>query len=90
MESYTIKRLVKKYSDYIRYPIVMDEEVKDYDEKGEVKETRIETKTLNSMVPLWKRSKSDIKEEDYQTFYQSKFNDFQNPQKVIQNGQESH
>ena len=61
----------------------MDEEVKDYDDKGEVKETRIETKTLNSMVPLWKRSKSDIKEEDYQTFYQSKFNDFQNPQKVI-------
>lgn len=83
LESYTIKRLVKKYSDYIRYPIVMDEEVKDYDDKGEVKETRIETKTLNSMVPLWKRSKSDIKEEDYQTFYQSKFNDFQNPQKVI-------
>ena len=83
LDSYTIKRLVKKYSDYIRYPIVMDEEVKDYDEKGEVKETRIETKTLNSMVPLWKRSKSDIKEEDYQTFYQSKFNDFQNPQKVI-------
>ena len=83
LESYTIKRLVKKYSDYIRYPIVMDEEVKDYDEKGEVKETRIETKTLNSMVPIWKRSKSDIKEEDYQTFYQSKFNDFQNPQKVI-------
>ena len=83
LESYTIKRLVKKYSDYIRYPIVMDEEVKDYNDKGEVKETRIETKTLNSMVPLWKRSKSDIKEEDYQTFYQSKFNDFQNPQKVI-------
>jgi len=83
LESYTIKRLVKKYSDYIRYPIVMDEEVKEYDDKGEVTETRIETKTLNSMVPLWKRSKSDIKEEDYHTFYQSKFNDFQNPQKVI-------
>ena len=83
LETYTIKRLVKKYSDYIRYPIVMDEEVKDYDDKGEVTNTRIETKTLNSMVPLWKRSKSDIKEEDYQTFYQSKFNDFENPQKVI-------
>lgn len=83
LESYTIKRLVKKYSDYIRYPIVMDEEVKDYDDKGEVTDTRIETKTLNSMVPIWKRSKSDIKEEDYHTFYQSKFNDFQNPQKVI-------
>ena len=83
LESYTIKRLVKKYSDYIRYPILMDEEVKDYDDKGEVKETRIETKTLNSMVPIWKRSKSDLKDEDYHTFYQSKFNDFENPQKVI-------
>ena len=83
LESYTIKRLVTKYSDYIRYPIVMDEEVKDYDDKGEVTETRIETKTLNSMVPIWKRSKSDLKDEDYHTFYQSKFNDFQNPQKVI-------
>ena len=83
LESYTIKRLVKKYSDYIRYQIVMDEEVKDYDDKGEVTETRIETKTLNSMVPIWKRSKSDLKDEDYHTFYQSKFNDFQNPQKVI-------
>ena len=61
----------------------MDEEVKDYDDKGEVTETRIETKTLNSMVPIWKRSKSDLKDEDYHTFYQSKFNDFQNPQKVI-------
>ncbi len=83
LESYTVKRLVKKYSDYIRYPILMDEEVKDYDDKGEVTETRIETKTLNSMVPIWKRSKSDLKEEDYNTFYQSKFNDFENPQKVI-------
>ena len=83
LESYTIKRLVTKYSDYIRYPIVMDEEVKDYDDKGEVTETHIETKTLNSMVPIWKRSKSDLKDEDYHTFYQSKFNDFQNPQKVI-------
>lgn len=83
LESYTIKRLVKKYSDYIRYPILMDEEVKDYDDKGEVTETRIETKTLNSMVPIWKRSKSDLKDEDYHTFYQSKFNDFENPQKVI-------
>lgn len=83
LESYTIKRLVTKYSDYIRYPILMDEEVKDYDDKGEVTETRIETKTLNSMVPIWKRSKSDLKDEDYHTFYQSKFNDFQNPQKVI-------
>lgn len=83
LESYTIKRLIKKYSDYIRYPIQMEEEVNAYDDKGEVTSSTLELKTLNSMIPLWKRSKSDLKEEDYNTFYQSKFNDFQNPQKVI-------
>ena len=83
LESYTVKRLIKKYSDYIRYPIQMEEEVKEYDDKGEVTSSTLELKTLNSMIPLWKRSKSDLKEEDYNTFYQSKFNDFQNPQKVI-------
>lgn len=83
LESYTLKRLVKKYSDYIRYPIQMEEEVKEYDDKGEVTSSRLELKTLNSMVPLWKRSKSDLKEEDYNEFYQGKFNDYQNPQKVI-------
>ena len=83
LESYTLKRLVKKYSDYIRYPIQMEEEVKEYDDKGEVTSTTLELKTLNSMVPLWKRSKSDLKEENYNEFYQGKFNDYQNPQKVI-------
>ena len=83
LESYTLKRLVKKYSDYIRYPIQMEEEVKEYDDKGEVTSSTLELKTLNSMVPLWKRSKSDLKEEDYNEFYQGKFNDYQNPQKVI-------
>lgn len=83
LESYTLKRLVKKYSDYIRYPIQMEEEVKEYDDKGEVTSTTLELKTLNSMIPLWKRSKSDLKEEDYNEFYQGKFNDYQNPQKVI-------
>lgn len=83
LESYTLKRLVKKYSDYIRYPIQMEEDVKEYDDKGEVTSSTLELKTLNSMVPLWKRSKSDLKEEDYNEFYQGKFNDYQNPQKVI-------
>ncbi len=83
LESYTLKRLVKKYSDYIRYPIQMEEEVKEYDDKGEVTSSTLELKTLNSMVPLWKRSKSDLKEEDYNEFYQGKFNDYQNPQKLI-------
>lgn len=83
LESYTLRRLIKKYSDYIRYPIQMEEEEKDYDDKGEVTSTKLVLNTLNSMIPLWKRSKSDLKDEDYNDFYQDKFNDFENPQKVI-------
>lgn len=83
VQSHTIKRLVKKYSDYVRYPILMDEEEKEYDEKGEVKSSKIVENTLNSMVPLWKRSKSDITDEDYNGFYQDKFNDYQDPLKSI-------
>ena len=83
LQSYTIKRLVKKYSDYVRYPILMDEEEKEYDDKGEVTSSKIVEKTLNSMIPLWKRSKSDITDEDYNSFYQDKFNDYQDPQKHI-------
>lgn len=83
LEPYTLKRLVKKYSDYIRYPIRMEEEEKEYDDKGEVKETKTVLNTLNSMIPIWKRSKSDLKDEDYNEFYQDKFGDFENPQKVI-------
>ena len=83
LKSYKIKSLVKKYSDYVRYPILMEEEEKEYDDKGEVKETKNVIKTLNSMIPLWKRSKSDLKDEDYHAFYQDKFSDFQDPQKYI-------
>lgn len=83
LQAYTLKRLVKKYSDYVRYPIVMDEEEKDYDDKGDVKSSQIVTKTLNSMVPIWKRSKADLKDEDYNSFYQDKFSDYQDPQKTI-------
>ena len=83
LESYQIKNLIKKYSDYIRYPIRMSEEQKEYDEKGEVTGTKIVDVTLNSMIPLWKRNKSELKEEDYNGFYQDKFNDYQAPAKVI-------
>lgn len=83
LKSYTVKRLIKKYSDYVRYPILMNEEEKDYDDKGEVTSSKIVEKTLNSMIPLWKRSKSDLKDEDYNGFYQDKFNDYQDPQKYI-------
>jgi molecular chaperone HtpG len=83
LESYELRRLVKKYSDYIRYPITMMEEEKEYDDEGKEKSSAIVEKTLNSMIPLWKRSKSDLKDEDYTDFYQDKFNDYEAPAKVI-------
>ncbi len=90
LETYTIERLVKKYSDYIRYPILMDVEeerrIPNEDESEDAEanyETIIETKTLNSMVPLWKRNKKDISEEEYNDFYESKFMDYTKPLKSI-------
>lgn len=83
VESYTIQRLVKKYSDYIRYPIYMDIEESKKKEDSEEYETIIENKVLNSMIPLWKRSKSDISEDEYNSFYMDKFQDYNPPLKVI-------
>ncbi len=90
LAQYEIERLIRKYSDYIRYPIRMEVEeqkrIKEEhaDENAEPKyETIIETKTLNSMVPLWKRNKNDITAEEYNSFYKDKFMDFTDPQKVI-------
>ena len=83
LESYEIKNLIKKYSDYIRYPIKMSEDQKEYDEKGEVTGSKTVELTLNSMIPLWKRNKTELKEEDYNSFYQDKFNDYQAPAKII-------
>lgn len=84
LHTYEVERLIKKYSDYIRYPIKMDveESVKKEGTEDEY-ETIIEHKTLNSMIPLWKRSKKDITEEEYHNFYKDKFNDYIDPQKVI-------
>lgn len=84
LETYTIEDLVKKYSDYIRYPIKMDvsEEKLKEGTKNEY-ETVTTTKTLNSMVPLWKKKKSNITQEEYNNFYKAKFADFSDPQKVI-------
>ena len=87
LETYKLQELVKKYSDYIRYPIVM--EMEDYrmkerpadageDYKPEW-ETYTEWKTLNSMVPLWQRPKSQIKAEEYNAFYKEKFGDWNDP-----------
>ena len=79
-----IRTLVKKYSDYVRYPIVMDVETVEPDPEDKEKtinSTREET--LNSMIPLWKKNKSQITEEDYNSFYKANFGDWTDPQKVI-------
>ena len=94
LETYTLKMLVKKYSDYIRHPIQMDVEhykPKETDENGENADTDennepevvIETETLNSMVPIWKKNKSEVTDEEYNQFYSEKFYDYEKPAKVI-------
>lgn len=84
LEQYTIDELVKKYSDYIRYPIVMEmsHQVPDPDKEGEYI-TEVSEETLNSMVPLWRKNKSEIKPEEYNEFYKQKFMDCNNPLHVI-------
>lgn len=77
---YKIKQLVKKYSDYIRYPIKMDMEHEKLKEGSKDEyETEIVTETLNSMTPIWKKSKSELKDEEYDQFYKDKFYDFEDP-----------
>ncbi|MBQ3511234.1 MAG: molecular chaperone HtpG [Bacilli bacterium] len=84
LQEYELKKLVKKYSDYINFPIKMevthselvDEEKKEYEEHKE-------EETLNSMIPLWKKKKEDVSDEDYNNFYMDKFSDYDNPLKVI-------
>jgi len=83
LESPQIQRLVKKYSDYIRYPIKMDVEESKKKEDSEEYETIVENKTLNSMIPLWKRNKNDISKEEYDSFYMDKFQDYNAPLEVI-------
>lgn len=83
LDSFTIENLIKKYSDYVRYPINMDVEKSVKKDDSEEYETIIENKTLNSMIPLWKRDKKDISEEEYSQFYKTKFQDFTDPLKVI-------
>ena len=84
LETYTIQELVKKYSDYITYPIKMEvehqhlKEKVNKDDKDEY-ETHKEIETLNDLVPLWKRNKKDVTEEEYNTFYSDKFFDYDKP-----------
>ena len=85
LEYYTLEDLVKKYSDYIRYPIKLDEVIKTpkKDEKGEeIKDEydeKVETKILNSMVPLWKQNKKAVTDEELEKFYKDKFSDYEKP-----------
>ncbi len=88
LEQYRIQGLVKKYSDYIRYPIIMDmkksrvkEETKD-SENPEYEEYT-ENETLNSMIPIWQRSKKEVKQEEYDKFYSEKFMTMDRPLKTI-------
>lgn len=88
LEQYRIQGLIKKYSDYIRYPIMMDmthsrvkEETKD-SEKPEY-EDYTETETLNSMLPIWQRAKKDVKQEEYDNFYREKFMAMEKPLRTI-------
>lgn len=84
LEEYKIRELVKKYSDYVRYPIKMmvTKSVPDPTDDEKTIDTQ-EEETLNSMIPLWKKNKKEITPEEYNEFYKSKFNDWQDPQKVL-------
>ncbi len=92
LEKYKISALVSKYSDYIRYPIIMEMEHRklredcdlEHPEYDEVKEDEV----LNSMIPIWQRNKKDVTEEEYNDFYKQKFFDFENPAKVFSNSVE--
>lgn len=84
LEEYRLRGLIKKYSDYITYPIKMEVTHSHLKEGTENEyENHTEIETLNDMVPLWKRDKKKIKEEDYDTFYSDKFMDYEKPLKVI-------
>ena len=94
LDAYRIQSLVKKYSDYIRYPTRMEveksrmKEGTGTDDKPAEYETYTEVETLNSMVPIWRKNKSELKPEDYNQFYKEKFFDYQDPLAVIHSSTE--
>ncbi|MBR3863779.1 MAG: molecular chaperone HtpG [Clostridia bacterium] len=84
LEEYTIKNLVKKYSNYISYPILMECTKYDYDvADGEEPRTTKSVETLNSMIPLWKKAKNQVEESEYENFYKDSFHDINAPLKTI-------
>ena len=91
LEIYKIQEIIKKYSDYIRYPIKMEVEhtrekeleVKEGEEPKKEYETVKEVEIINSMIPIWKKNKANVTEEEYENFYREKFYDYEKPLKVI-------
>ena len=84
LDEYNIKELVKKYSDYIRYPIKMELEHNHKKEGTENEYEKVkEIETLNSMIPIWKKNKTKVTKEEYDSFYMNKFNDYEAPLKTI-------
>lgn len=94
LEQYRIRELIKKYSDYIRYPIRMQmqhshlKEGTGTDGKDPEYETVFEEETLNSMTPIWKKSKAEVSDEEMNNFYKDKFHDWQDPLRVIRSSTE--
>ena len=91
LDSFRIQCIVKKYSDYFRYPIQMDVEKPRLKEGSGEKpefETVVEKTTLNSMVPIWRKRKSEVTDEEYESFYQEKFYDFEKPLRIIHSNTE--
>ncbi len=84
LEQYTVQEIVSKYSDYIRYPIMLDMEKTELKEGTENEyETVTEATQLNSMVPLWRKNKNEITAEEYSEFYKAKFYDYDEPLKTV-------
>ncbi len=87
LEEYTLRSLIRKYSDYIRYPIRMEvtksRKKEDSPEDKPEYEDYTEMETLNSMVPIWQRNKKDVTQEEYESFYREKFFDYNKPQRII-------
>ena len=88
LQEYQIRELIRKYSDYIRYPIRMEVSKSRKKEDSDDYESYMEEETLNSMVPLWQRSKKDVTEEEYETFYRDKFFDYNKPLRTIHSSAE--
>ena len=88
LNEYQIRSLIRKYSDYIRYPIKMEVSRQRKKEDSDDYESYMELDTLNSMVPLWQRAKKDVTEEEYESFYREKFFDYNKPLRTIHSSAE--